>query len=47
MGSEVGMARDNCRKMEALDMDRTEREVAAWDDDHGKWDVMVVRNSIH
>jgi len=43
----IVMAQDSCKKMEVVGMDHTEQEVVAWDDDHGKWDVMVDRNSIH
>jgi len=36
VGSVIGMAQDSYMKIEAVGMDRTEQEVVAWDDDHGK-----------
>jgi len=47
VGSEIGMARGNYRKMEVVDMGHMEQEVVAWDDDHVRWNVMVVRSNIH
>jgi len=46
VGNGIGTGQGSCKKMEVVDMDRTEQEVVAWDDDHGNWDVMVARNSI-
>ena len=45
--SGIGSARGNYRKMEVVDMDHTVQEAVAWDDDHERWNVMVVHNSIH
>lgn len=45
--SGIGMARGNYRKMEVVDMGHMEQEVVAWDDDHVRWNVMVVRCNIH
>jgi len=47
VGNGIGTAQGSCKMMEVVGMDHTGQEVVAWDDDHGKKDVMVVRNSIH
>ena len=47
VGSGIGMARGNYRKMEVVDMGHTEQEAVAWDDDHERWNVMVAHSSIH
>jgi len=47
VGSGIGMARGNYRKMEVVDMDHTVQEAVAWDDDHERWNVMVAHSSIH